>query len=232
MEVGQHNALIIGHEVTCAESGAVGVTMQIKFDNGEVQIGRIWMVRKDGGEIEKGIKDVQNLFKWTDGNIETLNAADVGEGIPCTVTVQLEEYNGRALPKINNVWPQRKKADAADIAKIQAKCGAVFKKFATTSGLKPLSASTNAPTAAASAPIDDGKPKPSAVTFDAFKKAVGDGVAEGDVAMLWDDLLVEVTGSHEYDINNIAKPIWAKALKRIPTFIAERKKEVEVDPFA
>ena len=233
MEVGRHEANIISHEVVFAESGAVMVNMQIKFENGEVGTGRICMVKKSGEEMEKGIKDVQSLFGWTDGNVDTLSNATYDE-IPCTVTVQMEEYNGRALPKINNVWPQRKKADPADIAKIQAKFGNVFKKFATTSGLKPLSAQTAVPAAKPEptpAKPDADQKKPSLVVFEAFSAALGE-CDDTDKAQAWDDFLREVTGQADYDIDKITKPTWAKALKRVSAFIEERKQEPDADPFA
>ena len=242
MEIGTHQAHVINHEIRQTEGGAVLAVMQVKFDNGETSFGQICMVKKDGSPMEKNIKDVQRIFGWNDGNIEALSALTY-EPIEVTVTVHEEEYQGRTSPKINNIWPARRKADPAAAAMIGARFGNLFKQFATTTGIKPLSAqpafppvqtpaATPPPAPAAQTPAPapaapkKGKKEPSVATLEKFLKVFADVKDEDTRNAYFYDLIGQVLGD-QFDMDKATKEQWKQVYDKIEAFHKEMEAQIK-----
>lgn len=130
---GKYNGVVQAAWIHTGEQGSVSIAMNIEVE-GEVLKGFICLVTNAGDVREKGIVCAQKIFNlpgawdWDLWDAEPESFA----GPNVTVDVIEDEYKGRPVSKIDNVWPVDS-IQKADISDLKAKYGAKFRAICGSS---------------------------------------------------------------------------------------------------
>ena len=241
MELGQHRAKAISHEISeNTSTGTVGLLISVQFDNGEVDRAYVNLVKKDGSGNDGGIKTVRRIFGWADDSIENLLAMTYSP-IPVDVTVVMDEgrANFRPAPKISDI---KALADLEAGKKIAARFASVFKTGASSLSVKPLSAQAPIPPiqtpAAATAPAPaqtqdatptpakKGKKEPSVATLEKFLKVFADVKDDDTRNAYFYDLIGQVLGD-QFDMDKATKEQWKQVYDKIESFHKDMESQIK-----
>ena len=139
-KAGKYKAVPYGRELVETQSGAVGVRVYYMLTHildeslGEwsdlheqpTAEGTVWIVRKDGTQNERAVKDLFYVLGWS-GDLKHIPILAAWKMKPCEVTVESETWNGKERFKVAWINEPGSKGNGTEIAeRVMGSHGAAF----------------------------------------------------------------------------------------------------------
>jgi len=216
---GKYEGLTVAASIYEAQSGAVMCSMVVDVGGTHLK-GGICLVQKDGTLSERGFKDVQAIFGWSDWDWAKWSQepeAFAGAAVQAVVeTIQGERGAFSSIKHINPTGGGQRleKADAKGLAaKYGAKTRALFGGSTplTTGGSTPLTTGQGRPPRPPGVPPLDVPPSSMEVCWDAFCRENPDQ-SERDLYKLWAEYVKSVAGKLQ---NDCTPADWGLVLYRL-----------------
>jgi hypothetical protein len=206
MEAGTYPGTTVAASIYEAPSGAVMCSMVVDVGGSHLK-GGICLVQKDGTLSERGFKDAQEIFGWSDwdwGKWDVEPESFAGFAVQVKVEVEQGERGEYSVIKYINPAGGGQRLEKANAKALAAKYGAKTRALfggSPAAAAKPAAAARpSAPRAAPPPPAPPANLKPSTMEacWDAFCKE-HPGKAERELYAKWAQEITRLTGKGQND---------------------------------